>query len=100
MVISTGRSKVVSEYTSVITRKGQATVPVDIRRLLGLEQGDKIAWVQDNGHVVVRRAQSVTERTAGILRQYACVPPPTIEELKEAAAQGWVEGALDSQDEA
>jgi AbrB family looped-hinge helix DNA binding protein len=77
----------VSEYTSVITRKGQATVPVEIRRSLGLEQGDKITWVPQNGHVVVQRARSVTERTAGMLKPYLQGPPLTIKEETEAFEQ-------------
>jgi bifunctional DNA-binding transcriptional regulator/antitoxin component of YhaV-PrlF toxin-antitoxin module len=76
-----------SEYTSIITRKGQATVPVEIRRSLGLEQGDRITWVPQNGQVVVQRAKSVTERTAGILKPYLQGTPLTIEEETEAFEQ-------------
>ena len=89
-----------TEYNSVLTRKGQATIPIEIRQTLGLQQGDRIAWIQENGHIEGKRARSVTERTAGIARQYARGPAPTIEELKEAAAQGWVEGALYDADDA
>jgi AbrB family looped-hinge helix DNA binding protein len=85
-----------SEYTSVITRKGQATVPIEIRRSLGLEQGDKISWIQQNGHVVVRRAQSVTERTAGILKPYLQGPPLTIEEETEAFEQAVADEVMTS----
>jgi AbrB family looped-hinge helix DNA binding protein len=55
-----------SYATSVITRKGQATIPIEIRRALGLEQGDRIAWTHENDHIRVERAQSVTERTKGL----------------------------------
>jgi AbrB family looped-hinge helix DNA binding protein len=88
-----------SEYRSVVTRKGQATIPVDIRRLLGLEQGDTIAWVPQNGHVVVQRAKSVTELTAGMLRQYARVPPATLEEIDDAVELAIAEDALDLGDD-
>ncbi|HEY7036916.1 MAG TPA: AbrB/MazE/SpoVT family DNA-binding domain-containing protein [Thermomicrobiales bacterium] len=84
-----------SEYTSVLTRKGQATVPVEIRQTLGLRRGDKIAWVQRNGHVEVERARSVTERTAGIARRYALTPAPTLEEIDALVEQAIAEDALE-----
>lgn len=32
-------------YTSSITSKGQATIPIDVRRYLGLQSGDKVAFL-------------------------------------------------------
>jgi len=40
-----------------ISSKGQVTVPVDIRKALGVDAGDMLAFdLQTNGQVVVRRA--------------------------------------------
>jgi AbrB family looped-hinge helix DNA binding protein len=40
-----------------ISTNGQITVPVEIRRLLRLKEGDKILFMQkDNGEVVVNNA--------------------------------------------
>jgi AbrB family looped-hinge helix DNA binding protein len=88
-----------SGHRSVVTRKGQATIPVDIRRLLGLKQGDMIDWIPRNGHIVVERAKSVTELTAGILRQYAEVLPATLEDIDHAIEQAIAEDALDLGDD-
>ncbi len=33
------------EITSTITAKGQVTIPAEVRRHLGLEQGDKLSFV-------------------------------------------------------
>ena len=74
-------------YTSNLTRKGQVTIPVTIRRQLGLKRGDKVAFVQEGETVTLKPAQSVTDRTAGALRQYRRVPSPTPQEEREAFAQ-------------
>lgn len=57
------------ERTTVITRKGQITIPIEIRRELGLKEGDKVALSinGETGEVTLKRARSVAERTFGIL---------------------------------
>jgi antitoxin PrlF len=45
----------VKEIVSKITSKGQVTIPVEIRKHLGLDTGAKIAFVvDDEGNVSVR----------------------------------------------
>ncbi|HHJ38379.1 MAG: AbrB family transcriptional regulator [Methylothermaceae bacteria B42] len=40
-----------------VTTKGQATIPADIRKILGICPGDRIVWeVDEKGIVRVRRA--------------------------------------------
>lgn len=39
-----------------ITSKGQVTVPVEIRRKLGLRQGDRVEFSEKGGDTVIRRA--------------------------------------------
>jgi antitoxin PrlF len=36
------------EIVSTITSKGQVTIPAEVRRYLGLEQGDKVSFVIDD----------------------------------------------------
>ncbi len=36
-----------------ITSKGQITLPISIRRLLNLKDGDKVAFVEQNGQIIV-----------------------------------------------
>jgi antitoxin PrlF len=74
-------------FTSNLTYKGQVTIPVEIRRRLGLKRGDKVAFVQQGDTVTLKAALSVTERTAGMLAQYRKVPAPTPREEREAFAQ-------------
>jgi AbrB family looped-hinge helix DNA binding protein len=55
-------------YT-VVTRKGQITIPAEIRRALGIEQGDRIEVLlsnRDPRHAVLRPVPSVTESTYGL----------------------------------
>lgn len=53
---------------SKMTRKGQVTIPAEVRKALGLDVGDRVAFVMENGHVRVEPAGSVVERTAGIMK--------------------------------
>jgi antitoxin PrlF len=43
-------------YASTLTSKGQITVPLEIRRRLGLRKGDKIEFVAEERRTTVRRA--------------------------------------------
>ena len=43
---------------SRITAKAQTTVPLAIRRALGVEVGDEVAWELDGDRVVLRRVTS------------------------------------------
>ena len=37
-----------------ITTKGQVTIPQEVREYLGLREGDRIEFVNENGHMTVR----------------------------------------------
>jgi len=77
-----------SSYSTVVTRKGQVTIPVEIRRSLGLKEGDRVRFIQENGRVTLEPIGSVVEQTAGVFAKYRRPgPPPTIQELKDAFEQ-------------
>jgi antitoxin PrlF len=44
--------------SSTISTKGQITVPLEIRRRLGLREGDRVEFVVDNGQTILRPARS------------------------------------------
>ncbi|HYU17829.1 MAG TPA: AbrB/MazE/SpoVT family DNA-binding domain-containing protein [Chloroflexota bacterium] len=71
------------EAVTTVTRKGQVTVPIEIRRALGIKQGDKVAFVLENGGARLHRRGSVIEQTAGLFRTSQA--PLTGEQLREAA---------------
>jgi AbrB family looped-hinge helix DNA binding protein len=67
-------------HTTTLTRKGQVTIPIEIRRALDFKAGDQAALEQRGELVLMRRATSVAERTAGILAKYRLATPLSAEE--------------------
>jgi len=61
-----------------VTRKGQITIPADIRRKFNIEEGMKVEVVEEEGKIVVRRVASIFD-LAGSGRGKGGVP-----ELKSA----------------
>ncbi len=47
---------------SIISSKGQVTIPKPIRDLLKLNEGDRIAFLEDNGKVVITKASLIALR--------------------------------------
>lgn len=70
------------EVHASVTRKGQVTIPVEIRRLLGVQPRDKVAFRVENNQVRLLRSGSVVERTAGALAG----PGPRLSAQAERAA--------------
>lgn len=81
------------ELLTVVTRKGQITVPAEIRRALGLKQGDKIAFVVVGDQVRLVPTASIVERTAGAIK--AKKPPASAEELREASERAIAEEVVE-----
>ena len=73
------------EIVTIITRKGQTTIPIEIRRALGLKEGDKISFVLDGNQARLERAGSIVARTAGMLKSEQ--PRLTAKELRRVAEQ-------------
>lgn len=69
----------------VVGKKGQITLPAEMRRALDIEEGDKVVVAQEGNVIHVTRIGSVVERTAGIIKSRG--PAPTERELKESAEQ-------------
>ena len=74
-----------TELASKVTRKGQVTVPIEIRRALGINEGDHVTFVLDDGGARLKRRGSVVEQTAGMFKTDG--PPLSAEELRAAAEQ-------------
>ena len=47
-----------------VTSKGQVTIPISIRRKLGVKEGDKILFVEDRGQIVVMNSSMEALRKA------------------------------------
>lgn len=74
-----------------MTRKGQVTIPIDIRNALDLHEGDYFIVRQDDHRVVLERAADVIDRTAGIFAKYALATPLTPAQEREAVEKGVAE---------
>jgi AbrB family looped-hinge helix DNA binding protein len=68
-------------HLGVVTRKGQVTLPADIRRALKLQEGDTVAFRIEDGEVRVRPAKFTL--ADGYQSIPALVPPRTDAEIKE-----------------
>lgn len=44
---------------SRISSKGQVTIPKTIRELLNLNEGDRVAFIEDNGKIIITKASLV-----------------------------------------
>jgi len=73
------------ERLSVVTRKGQITIPVEFRKALGLKEGDKVALSLEEGEVRLSPTESIVTRTAGIFKTGE--PAQTAEELRVLAEE-------------
>jgi len=39
-----------------ITLRGQITIPVEIRRKLGVKDGDKVVFIEENGRIIMENS--------------------------------------------
>jgi AbrB family looped-hinge helix DNA binding protein len=72
---------------SSVTSKGQVTVPAALRRKLGLSPGDRVAFVEEEGRVFLKRVDTRVESAFGLVKVSASV---TLEGMEAAisAARG------------
>jgi len=45
-----------------ITMRGQITIPVEIRKKLGVKDGDKVVFLEENGRIIMGNAAMVALR--------------------------------------
>jgi AbrB family looped-hinge helix DNA binding protein len=49
------------QYATTLTQKGQATIPVSLRRKLGLKKGHKIVFEERKNEVVLKKRISLDD---------------------------------------
>ena len=47
-----------------ITLRGQITIPVEIRRKLGVKDGDKVVFIEENGRIIMENAAMLALKNA------------------------------------
>jgi antitoxin PrlF len=79
------------ELTTKITSKGQVTIPVAVRRKLGVKAGERVVFAFHRpGEVAFRRAGSVASSSRGALAGKTNGKVATAADIREAAAAGAV----------
>ena len=82
----------VREILSVVTRKGQITLPAEIRRSLGIREGDKVAISlgdSEEAPVILRPMHSVAAATFGAVTPRKS--PEDFQELRRLFEEGVAE---------
>jgi len=82
-----------------VTRKGQVTVPIAIRKAWGLKRGDKVAFTlapSGDPQATLTLVSSVAEATFGSLA--SATPMLSPQEERQAAAAGLAEAAAEERD--
>ncbi len=79
--------------SSVISSKGQVTIPQEVRARLGLKEGDRLEFIMEGGRTVIRPARSNLnpfDRYIGALGTFANEVEITawIRELRDDDATG------------
>lgn len=80
-------------YQSTLTRKGQATIPIELREKLGLKEGDTLVWREVDGLVTVMSAREHVKRSAGMLNSLIdpSIASPSLEEMDDAIVSGTID---------
>ena len=74
--------------TAAVTSKGQITIPLEVRKKLGIKPGDRVRFIEsEKGEFILK------PKTGSIMDMEGCVrwtgKPVTIEEMNETIAKGW-----------
>jgi AbrB family looped-hinge helix DNA binding protein len=82
--------------SAAVTSKGQITIPIEVRKKLGLKPGDRVSFVEgEHGEMILK------PKSGSIMDLEGCVPwtgqPVTIEEINKTIAKGWA-GLLSFED--
>lgn len=81
------------ERLSVVTRKGQITIPAEFRKALGLKEGDKVSLSLEKGNVRLSPTDGVVARTAGVFKTDE--PAKSAEELRLLAEEAIAQDAME-----
>ena len=69
---------------STLTSKGQVTIPKAIRERFGLNEGDTLEFIVEDGGRIVVRSRGRENGVCGVLRDYAPGKPVTVDEMRAA----------------
>ncbi len=74
------------EYVATVTSKGQLTLPVEVRRRLGIDSGDRVSIVLDDENgATLRRLEHDVESVFGLIPTPAALETGDFDDLIEEA---------------
>lgn len=74
--------------SAAVTSKGQITIPVEVRKKLGLKPGDRVNFYEgEHGEYILRPKTGSLKDLKGCMHWTG--KPVTIEEMNETIAKGW-----------
>jgi AbrB family looped-hinge helix DNA binding protein len=83
--------------TSRATSKGQITIPIEVRRALGIQPGDVVTIrLDDCGRAIVEPQKALAERTSGMFKDYAPTRALSARELRDAYEEGVAQEVIES----
>lgn len=71
--------------SSTITTKGQVTIPYEIRQQLHLKPGDKVAFIVEEGHVILSGKINNIEAAFGLVKSKRSV---SLSQMEKAIKKG------------
>lgn len=77
------------EITTTITQRGQVTIPAEVRRMLGVQPRDKVAFTIEGNEVRLAPAAFTLESAYGSVKSSR--RPEDFERLSQAAKQAKAE---------
>lgn len=72
---------------SKLTAQGQISVPVEVRRRLGLSPGSVLEWDEDDGQIIIHRVGRYTSEDVHRALFPKSPKPRTLKEMKEGIRQ-------------
>jgi len=82
-----------------VSENGQITVPVDIRRLLRLRKGDKLAFIEkDNGEIVINNSSQLSVQDSS-KDEPANVVIAAMEKFSKAMEGEWEKAGIYSEED-
>ena len=75
-------------YTSVVTQKGQVTIPVEIRRALGIKANDRVTFIIEQDRVCIEPIAESIETIFGAIEPIQ--RPEDFQRLRDTAIEDYV----------
>ena len=76
-----------SAKLSIVQKKGQVTIPVEIRKKMGLKEGDLVAFVETEQGIMISPQETIAMDTLDKLGEALKARGMTLEELMEEGEQ-------------